>query len=31
MLDVNGLEAGYGESQILFGIDFRGKEGGAEP
>ena len=27
MLDVNGLEAGYGESQILFGIDFRVKEG----
>ena len=27
MLDVNGLEAGYGESQILFGIDLRVKEG----
>ena len=27
MLDVNGLEAGYGESQILFGIDFRVNDG----
>ncbi len=27
MLDVNGLEAGYGESQILFGIDFHVNEG----
>lgn len=27
MLEVNGLEAGYDESQILFGIDFRVKEG----
>lgn len=27
MLDVNGLEAGYGDSQILFGIDFRVREG----
>ena len=27
MLDVNGLEAGYGDSQILFGIDFRVSEG----
>ncbi|OWU83081.1 ABC transporter ATP-binding protein [Oceanicola sp. 22II-s10i] len=27
MLEVNGLEAGYGESQILFGIDFRVGQG----
>ncbi|MEP3334350.1 ABC transporter ATP-binding protein [Sedimentitalea sp.] len=27
MLEVNGLEAGYGESQILFGIDLSVKEG----
>lgn len=27
MLDVTALEAGYGESQILFGIDFSVKEG----